>query len=67
MTTNRPVSIAILRNALGYASDRKNYSLRLANGYEFCKRWLEKNQDMHGIDLDDGVLETLRSMCAEKN
>jgi hypothetical protein len=64
--TNRPVSIALLRQALGYGGDRKNYNLRIARGYEFCKRWLEKNQDFHGIELDDGVLETLRSMCEKK-
>ena len=65
MTTSHQIAIVVLRQALGYTSDRKNYDLRIASGYEFCKRWLEKNQHDHGIDLDDGVLEVLRSLCAD--
>ena len=61
--TNRQISLAIVQGALGYAGDRKNYKLRIANGYEFCKRWLEANHDFHGIELDDGVLAALHFLC----
>ena len=64
--TDRPIAIAVLNQALGCAGDPKNYDLRLTEGYEFCKRWLEKNRARHGIELDDGVLEALRFLCAEQ-
>lgn len=61
--TNRPIALAVLRHALGYAGDYKNYQARLALGFEFCRRWLEQNHDYHGLDLDEGVLLVLRDLC----
>lgn len=60
--TNPQIARAILNQALGF-SDRKNYEARLAEGFEWCKRWLLATNDRNNIDFDDGVWDELRRMC----
>jgi len=55
---------AIVRAALGQGQDQYFYE-RVANGFEWCRWWLEKHKAYHGLDLDDDVLQALREVCLD--
>lgn len=55
---------AILKYALGYQQDRY-YNERISNGFEWCKRWLEKHHP--ALELDDEALDALREITSRAN
>ncbi len=55
----------LIKKALGQHDD-KYYKERVNNGFEWCKRWLIKNQNYHGLELNSDMIEALKEVVTKE-